>query len=161
MEELERDDIQGILLSSYSHLYWAFYVLLQVQDPAAARRGLSAIIDKVTTGQGKEEEASVNIALTQTGLAKLGLDSAALDSFPIAFREGMSSPHRSRILGDTDESAPAAWQWGGPDKPIDILLMLYAPDQPAVEAQLQQARRLIPTNGVIEARNARRAALPG
>jgi Dyp-type peroxidase family len=150
MEELERQDIQGILLSSYSHLYWAFYVLLQVQDPDAARRGLSAIVDKVTTAEGKEEEASVNIALTQTGLTKLGLDPAALASFPIAFQEGMSSQHRSRILGDTGQSAPAAWKWGEPDKSVDILLMLFAPDQPAVEAQLQQARRLFPANGVIE-----------
>ncbi len=38
MENLERKDIQGILLSSYSHLYWAFYVLLRVQEPGAARR---------------------------------------------------------------------------------------------------------------------------
>jgi Dyp-type peroxidase family len=150
MEELERKDIQGILLSSYSHLYWAFYVLLQVQEPGAARRGLAAIVDKVTTADGKEEEASVNIALTQTGLARLGLDAAALASFPFAFQEGMSSQHRSRILGDTGESAPTAWQWGGPDKSVDILLMLFAPDQPAVEAQLQQARLLFPANGVIE-----------
>jgi Dyp-type peroxidase family len=150
MEELERQDIQGILLSSYSHLYWAFYVLLQVQEPGAARRGLSAIINKVTTAERKVEGASVNVALTQTGLTKLGLDPAALDSFPIAFREGMSSPHRARILGDTDGSDPTAWKWGGPEKPVDILLMLFAPEQKAVEAQLEQARLLFPANGVIE-----------
>jgi hypothetical protein len=59
MEELERKDIQGILLSSYSHLYWAFYVLLQIQEPGAARRGLSAVIDRVTTAEGKD--GAINI----------------------------------------------------------------------------------------------------
>jgi len=152
MEELERKDIQGILLSSYSHLYWAFYVLLQIKEPGAARRGLSAVIDKVTTAEGKEEGASINIALTKTGLSKLGLDPTAIDTFPIAFLEGMSSDHRARILGDSGESAPSEWRWGGPDpdKSIDILLMLFAPDEPAVEAQLQQARLLLPANGVVE-----------
>nr|MBA3386955.1 peroxidase [Chthoniobacterales bacterium] len=150
MENLERKDIQGILLSSYSHLYWAFYVLLQVQEPAAARRGLAAIIDKVTTAEGKEEGCSVNVAFTQSGLLKLGLNSGALESFPIAFREGMSSDHRARILGDTRGSAPSAWAWGGPTNSVDILLMLFAPDEPAVTAQLEKARLLIPANGVVE-----------
>ena len=150
VEELERKDIQGIVLSSYSHLYWAFYVLLEVREPVAARSGLAAIIDKITTAQGKEEGASVNVALTCTGLRKLGLDKGALDSFPIAFREGMSSEHRAHILGDTGESAPSEWTWGSADKPVDILLMLFAPDETSVNAQLDQARALFPANGVVE-----------
>jgi Dyp-type peroxidase family len=150
MEELERKDIQGILLSSYSHLYWAFYVLLRVQDAGAARRGLANILDKVTTAEGKEEGCSVNVALTQTGLKKLGLDSAALASFPISFQEGMSSDHRARILGDTGDNAPVKWKWGGPANSVDILLMLFAPDEPAVQAQLERARLLLPANGVVE-----------
>jgi Dyp-type peroxidase family len=62
----------------------------------------------------------------------------------------MSSEHRARILGDNGDSAPYKWKWGGPEKSIDILLMLFAPDEPSVQAQLEKARSLLPSNGVVE-----------
>jgi deferrochelatase/peroxidase EfeB len=34
---------------------------------------------------------------------------------------------RSNTLGDDGPSAPASWAWGNADKPVDVLLMLFAP----------------------------------
>jgi Dyp-type peroxidase family len=150
MADLERQDIQGILLSAYSHLPWAAYVLLTVQDAALARRWLSRIAGEITTGKGKEESGSVNLALTCTGIAKLGLDPSALGSFPAAFQEGMASAHRTRILGDSEDSAPSKWTWGGPDRAVDALLMLFAPNEPALNATLEQTRAGASSNGVAE-----------
>ena len=49
----------------------------------------------------------------------------------------MTTPHRSRILGDLDENAPERWEWGGPGGPrIDLALLLYARD----DAGLARAR---------------------
>src|SRR5216684_3801052 len=109
MVKLNRGDIQGIIFSAYSHLTCACYLLLRIEDAAAARHWLSGIADKITTADGKEDVSSLNLALTYCGLKKLGLNQATLNTFPIAFREGVASQNRSRILGDINNSAPSAW----------------------------------------------------
>ena len=57
---------------------------------------------------------------------------------------GMTTPHRSRILGDLDENAPARWEWGGPSGPqIDLALLLYARDGAGLaRLEEEQARGL-------------------
>ena len=47
------------------------------------------------------------------------------------------TPHRQRILGDSDESSPDNWRWGGPGTPEPhVLLMLYARDEIALSELL-------------------------
>ena len=138
MVKLHRGDIQGIIFSAYSHLACASYLLLRIEDAAATRRWLSGIADKITTADGKEEVFSINLALTYCGLRKLGLNKATLNTFPIAFREGVASQNRSRILGDTNNSAPSAWDWGGDPDSIHILLLVYGKDEKALNEQLGQ-----------------------
>jgi Dyp-type peroxidase family len=47
--------------------------------------------------------------------------------FSLEFTEGMTTPNRSRFLGDEEESGPDGWAWGGPHGPaIDGLILLYA-----------------------------------
>ena len=66
---------------------------------------------------------SVNLALTYRGLQALELPDDALATFSGAFREGMATERRARILGDRNEDAPDHWQWGGPHNDrIDVLL---------------------------------------
>ena len=44
--------------------------------------------------------------------------------FSNEFVAGMTTPHRTRILGDLDENAPARWEWGEPERrPIDVVLL--------------------------------------
>jgi Dyp-type peroxidase family len=150
MAELERDDIQGFLLSAYGHLHCAAYLLLRVSDAAAARRWLARMAEEITTAEGKQEGFSINLALSSTGLSKLGLDDAGLATFPRAFREGMATEHRARVLGDTKESDPSEWRWGNGQNPVDILLLVFGAGESELEAQLARQREVIQTSGGIE-----------
>jgi Dyp-type peroxidase family len=152
--ELEGRDIQGIVMSGYGHLPCASYQLLRVSDAVAARRWLGRLAGEVTTAEGKENVNSLNVAFTRRGLAQLGLHPATLDTFSRSFSEGMATEHRSRILGDADENAPAHWDWGGSDdaKAVDILLMLYGSNEETLETLIKEKRAGYAEGGVVELR---------
>lgn len=150
MAELEREDIQGFLLSAYGHLPCAAYLVLRVSDAAAGRRWLARRAAEVTTAVRKQEGFSTNLALTATGLHKLGLDAEGLATFPRAFREGMATEKRARVLGDTKESAPSAWRWGNEPNPVDILLLVFAAGEEELEVQLGRQREELKTSGGVE-----------
>lgn len=134
-------DIQGFVMSGYAHLPCVSYIMLRVIDRAAARRWLANLVAEVTTSEGKEEISCLNVALTHHGLAQLGLEQPALDSFSRPFIEGMTTTHRSRILGDdNDDNTPTKWDWGGDDKSIDILLLLFGKDEPTLDSLVNQHR---------------------
>lgn len=152
MAELERQDIQGLVISGYAHLPCASYLLLRVSDAVPARRWLGRKALEVTTSERKQEGTSLNIALTHRGLKELGLDEDTLATFPRAFQEGMATPHRSRILGDADENAPSNWNWGGSDpaKAIDILLILFGQDEETLDNLIRDQRADFNANGITE-----------
>src|SRR5438309_7615532 len=132
---VDMDDIQGLLVAGYGNLKAACFVLLEIADPRAAARWLSATADNITSGQAKPETQAMNLALTPTGLQKLGLKPETIAMFSDEFVSGMTTPHRRRILGDSDENAPERWRWGGPANPaVDILLMLYGVDENGIDA---------------------------
>ncbi len=155
MAELQPEDlrdIQGIVISGYGHLPCASYMLLRVTEAAAARRWLRNVVDRITTSERKQEGSSLNVALTHQGLMHLGLDDETLATFSRPFLEGMTTPHRSRILGDADENAPANWNWGGNDvaKAVDILLLVFAVDENTLEAVLAERRAELVQSGIAE-----------
>jgi Dyp-type peroxidase family len=144
-ERLERSDIQGLLASAYGHLSCAAYLLLRINDgqAVAAAAWLGDTLGLVTTAAAKQAGWSLNVALTYHGLAALGLDADALHTFPTAFRDGMASRARRRILGDRGDNDASTWRWGGPWTPaIDVVLLLYAdrPDHLADLLSRQRAR---------------------
>jgi Dyp-type peroxidase family len=144
MDRLEPDDIQGLVLRGYRDLQGASFLLLSLGDPAAARRWVGGLLDRVTPGVENPREAALNLAFAARGLRGLGLPEAALDLFSPEFLTGMTTPHRSRILGDEGPSAPESWDWGGPsNEPIDVAVLVYARDDaalaPRVEAVLSGA----------------------
>jgi Dyp-type peroxidase family len=145
-------DIQGIVISGYGHLSCASYLLLRVTEAAAARRWLRNVLDRITTSERKQEGSSLNVALSHQGLMHLGLDNETLATFSRPFVEGMTIPHRSRILGDADENAPANWNWGGSDvgKAVDILLLVFAVDENTLEAVLAERRAELVQSGITE-----------
>ena len=57
----------------------------------------------------------MNVCFTAAGLAAFGLPDEVLCTFPPEFREGMTTPARSRVLGDTIAAETAAYQdaWCG------------------------------------------------
>lgn len=127
--ELELDDIQGFVARAYGDLRAARYALLRIRDGAAACAWLESIIGRITPASQRPTDSALHIAFTPSGLLALGLDQQALASFSNEFVDGMTTPHRRRILGDTAESAPEQWAWGGPDTTgIDLLLLAFATD---------------------------------
>lgn len=152
---LELDDIQGIVAAGYAHLPSACFVLLRVEPDAdgrarEAKAWLTRVADRVTTARQRQDRQSTNVALTHHGLIALGLDPEAAGSFAAEFVDGMTAPNRSRWLGDTGESAPANWRWGGHGNPVvDVVLMLYAAADESLEELYRShvsdlgARRLV------------------
>ena len=127
MTTLELHDIQGILRRGYGDMHHAAFVLLRVIDTDEARRSVGALAARVTNGWDKPLEGRLNVAFTHPGLAALGVGDAVLDRFSRAFREGMVTPHRSRVLGDWGTSAPERWAWGREPGAVHAVLLLYAP----------------------------------
>jgi Dyp-type peroxidase family len=128
MAALELDDIQGLVARGYGTLPAAEYVLLRVERPEAARAWLGRLAGEVATAERGHRSEVVQVALTATGLRRLGLPERVLAGFPDELVGGMAAEHRRRILGDEGESAPEQWRWGGPADPVDAILALYAED---------------------------------
>ena len=133
MATLDLHDIQGLVARGYGNLPTARFLLLSIRDTAAARRWLGTLA--VTRGDERPDDVAVNVALTSSGLERLGLDAETLRMFSNEFFAGMTTPHRRRILGDTGSDAPQEWLWGGPEgPPIHALLLLYARDAARLDA---------------------------
>ena len=81
--------------------------------------------------QPAQKRAAV-VALSATGLTKLGVRGEALATFPVAFQQGMWLASRARALGDEDDNAPGKWEWGSPES--DALLLLYGSEAKDLEA---------------------------
>jgi Dyp-type peroxidase family len=139
-QAVEWHDVQGMVLRGYGELSQSANLLLQVDDATAARAWLAKACDRVTTADramAKGDECYLNVAFSKTGLKNLGLSREALATFPTSFFEGMSSPNRSRILGDALTSAPTQWTWGGPETPVDLIVLIFAKDRPTLDAAIK------------------------
>jgi Dyp-type peroxidase family len=134
---LEVQDVQGLVASAYGHLPHGCFVLLEIADATKARAWLGELAGDVTTAAGRVEGESINVALTPSGLEKLGVPRSALGAFSLEFQDGMTESSRSRVLGDTGDSAPEYWAWGSPDTAsIDLILLLYASTQQELAGML-------------------------
>ena len=124
---LELDDIQGLVARGYGNLRAACFVLAHIDDPRGATSWLRSITDEVTPASDRPQEHGTHVAFTSGGLSRLGLRADSARGFSAEFVGGMTTPHRRRLLGDVDGSAPERWAWGGPTTPpIDVALLLYA-----------------------------------
>jgi Dyp-type peroxidase family len=129
----ELNDVQGLVARGYGNLPSARFLLVGIDDGAAARAWLGTVAGALTTAETSPDARAVNIAFTSSGLRKLGVDAATVGLFANEFAEGMTAQHRTRALGDVDENAPEHWDWGGPRTPdVDAVLLLYARDEGAL-----------------------------
>jgi Dyp-type peroxidase family len=120
-------DVQGLVLSSHRRLAHARYSLWSIADAGHARRWLRALLPSVTHAHARDRlPVAVQVAFTHSGLTRLA--HRGVRRFPSEFVQGMAGdPHRSRALGDVEESAPCRWTWGGPHRPaVDLLLMHFS-----------------------------------
>jgi deferrochelatase/peroxidase EfeB len=141
---LEHFDIQGIVARGYGNLKASSFLLLAIDEPQAAKRWLAVVSGSITSAERRADARAVNVAFTATGLSKLGLPPVVVEGFSFEFRDGMTSAHRRRVLGDLEDNAPETWAWGGPATPgIDVLLMVYGRDESELDAALSE---LVTTN---------------
>jgi Dyp-type peroxidase family len=70
-----------------------------------------------------------------------------LGTFSRPFQEGMATEHRSRILGDGDDSAPPNWEWGSTSNPVDAVLLIYAMDENVQKTQVEQRQQELSASG--------------
>lgn len=155
---LQLDDIQGVILHGYGALDDAAFLLLTIDDVAAAKRWLAALELRDSTVRPEATDTCTNIAFTPSGLTRLGLAAEHLAMLAGEFREGMSgTEHRRRILGDHGASCPSNWRWNGDD--IHALLLLYGRDAAAVDAL--EERHGLPNSGMRVVRRLDSLTLPG
>ncbi|WP_339868141.1 Dyp-type peroxidase [uncultured Algoriphagus sp.] len=132
---LELENIQGYLIRGYAHMLYSRFVYMQISDAEAFKKWLSKSWQDMTSARHIHDKSKIspthlNIAFTHDGLAKLGLHKENLDAFSREFRQGMVSPHRSRLLGDSDESNPENWNWGANhNEKIHLCLMVFGNDK--------------------------------
>ena len=148
LEELESGEIQSIFFGPFGALGDAHMLAIQVPDglPAAKRKAwLDFVIGKTSFGDGVPAGRAMTVAFGPNGLRRLGLeggvDDEPLDTFPVAFREGMGTPERSRILNDTGPDAPDKWQWGSSAKPVDVVIVCYAETPASLKAEITAMKR--------------------
>ena len=139
MTTLDPEDLQGLVARGYGRLKAARFVLVRITEPAATRAWLRQVIPSITTSTANPGEQALNLAFTATGLERLGLPATVLRQFSHEFVTGMTTEHRRRVLGDTEDSAPEHWRWGGPTTPdVDAVVLLYGA-QPRMVDLLQEA----------------------
>ena len=145
-QPLELSDIQGLTVRGYSRLPYATFLLMSVYEAQDARSVLSIWAEEVTDGTLSPPHQARNVAFTADGIRQLTAQPEVPAGFSHAFASGMTSPSRSRLLGDAGDADPASWRWGGPatDR-IDVLVLLYT-DNPAtlqstVERVVHEAER--------------------
>jgi hypothetical protein len=151
-DEVEWEDVQGIVLSGYGELKRSAYLLWRFRsgDLPRKREWLSDLTRRLTPsrpGPSSNTQPARNLALTASGLRHLGVDQSTLNSFSFEFLEGMAParpqgapiPRRTNVLGDLQDSSPEHWLWGGwneESREIDGLLMLFA-EKTAIDQLIQ------------------------
>ncbi len=150
-------DVQGFITSGYGHLTFAAYLFLQIHDAVHGSRWLGTLVPEITSsspwptlpsGEKLKPSVAVNIAFTSDGLEALGVPSQVRCTFPVEFQEGIAREHRSRVLGDTEESDPANWDFGGTALPqIHAIVVIHAVSVAALEAICEAQRALIAATG--------------
>jgi Dyp-type peroxidase family len=149
MEGPDRNDMQGMLRYGYGRQKYAYYLMLSINDPQAARTWLSQ-----TTFQSAAQSPDThccNLAFSASGLQKLGLTDLEALGFSRAFIEGMDTDHRNRTLGDFDHNAASRWEWGNrEDNGLHLLLMIFARTPKELKTVYQQHKNAFLAHGLSE-----------
>ena len=138
------DDIQGIVYLGWnSHDYAAFLFATLGDDPRAARAWLQTVRRGVTpvTRHRRKVHGRLQIALSPSGLAALGVPADVIEMLPPEAQAGMAS--RRRVLADPD---PQTWQLGGRAR-LDVLVMVYAKDDATRQALVAEHRHALAASG--------------
>jgi Dyp-type peroxidase family len=123
---LEFEDLQGLLRFAHARLTEACFLLLKVLNPHAARQWLNSAPVTDAKIRDSAPDNALQIAFSVEGLRVLGLDERIIEGFSDEFIVGMAGDEsRSRRLGDSGESAPSQWSWGGDTTATPHILLLH------------------------------------
>ncbi len=162
MEQLDLEDIQGIILHGYGDLDQACFVLLAIDDVGAAKEWLGELAGQVRNSEARPHDSVVNVAFTLQGLRKLGIGDDVIGQFAREFREGMHTPQRRSAFGDHGDSAPEGWEWGAPgQQEAHVLLMLYALDDARLRDDYDAHAQRFTSKGMVEVRRLDALTLQG
>ncbi len=162
MEQLELQEIQGLLLNEYKEMACSKYFLLQITDATYTKIFIAEIAGSITTVADKTKEFYLNIGFTSKGLQRLGMSENNLRSFIREFREGMVTPHRQRLLGDFDSSDPGKWNWGGPaNEEVDFILMVFGANKETIDVYNKNLQEKLGQYGLKESFHLDGQILPG
>jgi Dyp-type peroxidase family len=155
---LQIEDMQGLIVRGYKTLTAATYIMLKITNVKEAKAYFKTLLEKVTTGKADKHKtnhdpvSAVNIAFTGSGIG-LMLNTETLKTFSREFREGMIArqnaygeaaaekpqpEERGILLGDQGDNHPNNWNWGNEQKPVDVMLMVYAKDKTALDALINE-----------------------
>ena len=159
---IELADVQGFLINEYIDKSYTRYLMLQVTDATAAKKFISSLTGSITNAKAAGGDNCLNIAFTAPGLAALGMHNDNVHAFLREFREGMVTPHRQRLLGDFDSSAPENWNWGGPNNDlVHVLLLIFGKDKESTLAYVSELQQKINAGGLKEIFEVDARILPG
>jgi Dyp-type peroxidase family len=139
------EDIQGIVYNGWADHHHAGFLFATLGDDARASRAWLEAQRHAVTAVARRRRTSpgrLQIALSPTGLAALGVPADVIDAMAPEATAGMAS--RRRALGDPD---PATWQLGGPGDRLDVLVMVYQHTDGALRRHLDEQRRALVAAG--------------
>lgn len=146
---MEVNKIQSLAFGGLGFLRYGTCVGFSLEnDRASARAWLREVLADVAFGDGRKHgDRAIILALAASALETLQLPSDSLATFPPAFLDGMCSASRSRILGDEHRNAPEHWEWGGPQRTVDGLLLLFAPSEEKLAKLRADMERCLTSRG--------------
>jgi len=137
---LEKDDIQSPILRRRPAPYIGCHVLLHFGDAVQGREFVRRLVPHIVSAA---DYASVDtwaaVTFTHSGLQALGVPQASLDSFPLAFRQGMAA--RAASFEEAEDSLPAHWEEPYGTGRIHATLTLLSVSESKWQEKLAYARR--------------------
>jgi len=123
---LQKPEVPTLVLGGLKRQRFSTCLIVRLpQDQQAGEHWLRVIEPMVTFGEAKRLTEANSIAFTAHGLTRLGVSAEDMDTFPTPFQNGMTSPGRSRAIGDLGAHAPEHWLWGQADE-TDAAVLLFA-----------------------------------
>lgn len=151
MKTIEMNDVQGFVLRGYKRMQFARYVMLNSTNSVLTKKWLHDISPSITDGSHFPKTNCLNVAFTFKGVETLGMKESNLETFIRPFREGMTTEHRSRLLGDEGESHPDSWIWGGPEnEDVHIMLLIFGATKELLETYYTTQEKLYTAAGLKE-----------
>jgi deferrochelatase/peroxidase EfeB len=145
---IETADVQTILFGGLSNHPSAACIALELpKDETAAQQWLRDIESHITFGDSPPPDRVNILALTASGLKKLGLSEQTRAMFPMAFQQGMAHPTRSAMLADTGDDKPSEWLWGFGANIPDATILTYAIDDPTLADSVRKIEAGIAAHG--------------